>query len=53
MSNGKDLEGVKGDNVVMFVDKDVKVSLGLEPAEDAIWATGQNIAELQTSCDDL
>lgn len=46
MSNGKDAETVTSDSSVMFVDEGVEVSLRFESEDQAIWATGQNIAEL-------
>ncbi|MCQ2999757.1 virulence RhuM family protein [Pseudomonas syringae] len=45
MSNGKDGSDPY-DNSVMFVDEGVEVSLRFESEDQAIWATGQNIAEL-------
>lgn len=46
MSNGKDVEGDPNENSVMFVDEDVEVSLRFESADQSIWATYQNIADL-------
>ncbi|RMV72242.1 hypothetical protein ALP05_02010 [Pseudomonas caricapapayae] len=46
MSNGKDVEGAPNENSVMFVDEDVEVSLRFESADQSIWATYQNIADL-------
>ncbi|WP_235663085.1 RhuM family protein [Pseudomonas coronafaciens] len=46
MSNRKDTGDVTSDSSIMFADEGVQVSLRFESDDQAIWATGQNIAEL-------